>query len=140
MKTLSKLLVVAGLFMMAFASCKKDDNSSSPSSIVVTQGQWKITLFSENGVVETSKFSNYVFTFSSNGTVSAVRSGSTVNGSWSDGNDDSQKKLILNFASPADFTEISDDWHILQETSSKIQLEDVSGGNGGTDLLTFEKI
>jgi hypothetical protein len=51
-----------------------------------------------------------------------------------------QKKLILNFASPADFTEISDDWHILQETSSKIQLEDVSGGNGGTDLLTFEKI
>jgi|JI10StandDraft_1071094.scaffolds.fasta_scaffold422622_2 hypothetical protein len=140
MKTLSKLLVIAGLFMMAFASCKKDDNSSSPSSSVVTQGQWKVTLFSENGVVETSKFSNYVFTFNSNGTVSAVRSGSTVNGSWSDGNDDSQHKLILNFASPADFTEISDDWHILQESSSKIELEDVSGGNGGTDLLTFEKI
>ena len=140
MKTLSKLLVIAGLFMMAFASCKKDDNSSSPSSTVVTQGQWKVTLFSENGVVETSKFSNYVFTFNSNGTVSAVRSGSTVNGSWSDGNDDSQHKLILNFASPADFTEISDDWHILQESSSKIELEDVSGGNGGTDLLTFEKI
>ena len=126
--------------MMAFASCKKDDNSSSPSSTVVTQGQWKVTLFSENGVVETSKFSNYVFTFNSNGTVSAVRSGSTVNGSWSDGNDDSQHKLILNFASPVDFTEISDDWHILQESSSKIELEDVSGGNGGTDLLTFEKI
>jgi hypothetical protein len=140
MKTLSKILVIAGLFMMAFASCKKDDNSSSPSSSMVTQGQWKVTLFSENGVVETSKFSNYVFTFSSNGTVSAVRSGSTVNGSWSNGNDDSQKKLNMNFASPADFTEISDDWHILQETSSKIQLEDVSGGNGGTDLLTFEKI
>jgi hypothetical protein len=140
MKTLSKILVIAGLFMMAFASCKKDDNSSSPSSNMVTQGQWKVTLFSENGVVETSKFFNYVFTFSSNGTVSAVRSGSTVNGSWSNGNDDSQKKLNMNFASPADFTEISDDWHILQETSSKIQLEDVSGGNGGTDLLTFEKI
>lgn len=140
MKTLSKLLVIAGLFMMAFASCKKDDNSSSPSSSMVTQGQWKVTLFSENGVVETSKFSNYVFTFNSNGTVSAVRSGSTVNGSWSDGNDDSQKKLNMNFASPVDFTEISDDWHILQESSSKIELEDVSGGNGGTDLLTFEKI
>lgn len=140
MKTLSKLLVVAGLFMMAFASCKKDDNSSSPSSSMVTQGQWKVTLFSENGVVETSKFSNYVFTFTSNGTVSAVRSGSTVNGSWSDGNDDSQKKLNMNLASPVDFTEISDDWHILQESSSKIELEDVSGGNGGTDLLTFEKI
>lgn len=140
MKTLSKLLVVAGLFMMAFASCKKDDNSSSPSSSMVTQGQWKVIFFSENGVVETSKFSNYVFTFNSNGTVSAVRSGSTVNGSWSDGNDDSQKKLNMNFASPVDFTEISDDWHILQESSSKIELEDVSGGNGGTDLLTFEKI
>jgi len=43
------------------------------------------------------------------------------------------------FASPADFAELSDDWDIISHTATKIELKDVSGGNGGTDLLTFEK-
>jgi len=38
------------------------------------------------------------------------------------------------------FDELNDDWHILNETSTKIQLEDVSGGSGEIDLLTFEKV
>jgi hypothetical protein len=37
------------------------------------------------------------------------------------------------------FDELNDDWHIIEETSTKIRLQDVSGGSGGTDLLTFEK-
>ncbi|MBL7923148.1 MAG: hypothetical protein JNL88_03020 [Bacteroidia bacterium] len=105
----------------------------------MTQGQWQVTHFSENGIDETTKFDGYVFRFSSNGTVTATRSATVVSGTWSTGNDDSQLKLVLNF-STGNFTEISDDWHILNQTTAKIRLEDVSGGNGGTDLLTFEKV
>jgi hypothetical protein len=47
--------------------------------------------------------------------------------------------LVIGFASPASFVEISDDWEVIENTSTKIRLQDVSGGNGGTDLLTFEK-
>ena len=43
------------------------------------------------------------------------------------------------FASPADFAELSDDWEIISHSATKIELRDVSGGNGGIDLLTFEK-
>ncbi len=43
------------------------------------------------------------------------------------------------FASPADFAELTEDWDIISHTASKIELKHVSGGNGGTDLLTFEK-
>lgn len=43
------------------------------------------------------------------------------------------------FASPADFAELTEDWNIISHTDSKIELIHVSGGNGGTDLLTFEK-
>ena len=43
------------------------------------------------------------------------------------------------FASPVDFSELSEDWDIITNSSSKIELMHVSGGNGGTDLLTFEK-
>ena len=43
------------------------------------------------------------------------------------------------FSAPADFAELSEDWDIISHTASKIELIHVSGGNGGTDLLTFEK-
>lgn len=43
------------------------------------------------------------------------------------------------FSSPADFAELTEDWDIISHTASKIELKHVSGGNGGTDLLTFEK-
>lgn len=71
--------------------------------------------------------------------MTATKSGSSVSGNWSTGSDDSQSKLYLTFTA-APFNELNDDWHIVQQTSSMIQLEDVSGGNGGTDYLTFEKI
>lgn len=43
------------------------------------------------------------------------------------------------FASPADFNELSEDWNIVSYSANKIELIHESGGNGGTDLLTFEK-
>jgi len=43
------------------------------------------------------------------------------------------------FESPLNFSKLSEDWEIISFTSSKIELKHVSGGNGGTDLLTFEK-
>lgn len=43
------------------------------------------------------------------------------------------------FASPADFAELTEDWNIISYSATKIDLIHVSGGNGGTDLLTFEK-
>jgi hypothetical protein len=36
------------------------------------------------------------------------------------------------------FEDLNDDWDIVTYTSAKIELISVSGGNGGTDTLTFE--
>lgn len=125
-------------------SCKKDDNSSPNSTPVlnsiIQQGKWKITLFNDSGNDETHHFTNYSFQFNADGTVTAATSGNTVSGTWSNGSDDSQQKLILNFGTTVHFMELNDDWDILQQNTSIIKLEDISGGNGGTDLLTFEKI
>ncbi len=46
--------------------------------------------------------------------------------------------LILHLFT-TDFEELSDDWDIISHSSTKIELIDISGGNGGTDYLTFEK-
>ncbi len=132
------LLLTATLSLFA---CKKDD-AISPNTVntTVVAGTWKITYYWDTDHEETTNYTNYAFTFGSNGVLTATKSGSTITGAWSTGTDDSKVKLILIFTSPSNFAEISDDWHVIEKTDTKIRLQDVSGGNGGTDYLTFEKM
>ncbi|MFM2286696.1 MAG: hypothetical protein RLZZ543_2193 [Bacteroidota bacterium] len=117
-----------------------DDTSNSNTNNInstIQQGNWRISLYNDSGDDHTSLFSGYSFSFS-NGSITATKNGTTITGSYSSGTDDSQHKLFLNFGGTALFSELNDDWHILEENASIIRLEDVSGGNGGTDLLSFE--
>lgn len=124
-------------------SCKKDDNNTTISTTnltsTVSSGNWRITYYWDTDHEETNDFTGYSFVFNSNGTVTATKAANFINGSWSTANDDSKVKLILSFSTPSAFLEISDDWHTIERTDTKIKLQDISGGNGGTDFLTFEK-
>ena len=132
------LAAVIPLVISLFSSCKKDSVSANVST-TIQNGSWKISLFNDSGNDETNHFTGYSFNFGSGGAVSASNGSSSVSGSWSTGTDDSQNKLNLNFGDNGNFGDLSDDWHIISESTTKIELEDVSGGNGGTDLLTFVK-
>ncbi|REJ80548.1 MAG: hypothetical protein DWQ44_06240 [Bacteroidetes bacterium] len=142
MKSLGQLSLIFTFFLLLFSACKKDEGTSpsnDPGNIIQS-GQWRISLFMEDGNDETSHFSGYVFTFSSDGSAKAEKSGSRVNGSWSKGTDNSTPKLNLHFGNNDPWRELNEDWHILEENSSIIRLEHVSGGNGGIDNLNFTKI
>ncbi|HMJ48274.1 MAG TPA: hypothetical protein VK498_13160 [Ferruginibacter sp.] len=135
-------IIIATLGLLG--SCKKADNSSnsiSPTIVTntVISGSWRITYYWDTNHEETSSFSGYSFTFGNGNALIAVKGTSTITGTWTTGTDDSQTKLILSFSTPSSFMEISDDWHITEVTSTRIKLQDISGGNGGTDYLTFEK-
>jgi hypothetical protein len=144
MKNIRLIFALASLVLMLFASCKKDDNSSSttssPTAGIVTQGQWQITSFTENGIDHTSHFTGCSFVFASAGTLTSTNGTTSSSGSWSTTTDDSQYKLVINFNTTPIYLELNSDWHILTQTSSKITLEDVSGGSSGTNYLTFEKL
>lgn len=150
LKIIPAIVIVAALAI----SCKNDDNNDPPQQTTVQQtkniaqdGAWKITYFFDSDEDETGDFAGYVFDFNENGALSAVKSSTTVTGTWSvtdsNSNDDDggYNDLDFNifFASPPDFEDLSDDWDIVSISNSKIELIDVSGGNGGTDYLTFEK-
>jgi len=141
-KSAEVILMIAAV--LAFASCRKnDDNSpSSPGTVTntVQQGAWRISNFNDNGNNETSHFNGYTFTFFSGGTITAVNGTNTFNGTWTSQYDDSHDKLLLNFGSASLFEELNEDWHVLEQNNSLIRLEHMSGGNGGTDHLDFEKI
>lgn len=153
MKKLPLIPMLALIFMLNVASmCSKDDDSSSssdPTPIIniVTSGTWRITFFEDSGVNETYHFTGYNFTFGSANVLTATNGSNTYTGSWSvtNGNssDDSPSNDLdfnIFFSSPANFAdELTDDWDIISRSDTKIMLKDVSGGNGGTDYLTFEK-
>ena len=109
-------------------------------------GTWKITKYIDSEINETSEFLNYNFTFTENNILMANKGTDEIMGSWlvvsnSANGDDSSSNLgfIISFSGPDNFLELTDDWEIKSSTSNKLELIDVSGGNGETDYLTFEK-
>ena len=160
MKNNKRIIWFLALFVLLMAvnfgcssSNDDDDNSNnngSNNSIgnvvnTVNNGSWRITNYFDTDHNETSNFTGYNFVFGS-GNVLTATNGSTIHkGSWSvtdsNSSDDDLSDLHfnINFAAPADFEELSDDWEIVSKSATVIQLRDVSGGGGGTDLLTFTK-
>ncbi len=142
--------IIFGLFMFAFLcvySCKKSDNNPVPNTdasnevaTTLSAGTWRITYYWDTDHEETINYAGYTFTFGSAKVLTAANGLFSLTGSWNSIFEDAKVKLVLNFASPASFVEISDDWQVVERTNTKIRLQDLSGGNGGTDYLTFEKI
>lgn len=152
MKKLKILLLLYLVFLVNVASmCSNDDDNSSSSvnqtTVVntVSSGTWRITLYNDSGTIKTNQFTGYNFTFGPSNVLTAKNGTLTHTGIWSvtdsNSNDDSMDDLDFNiaFTTPANFLELTDDWDIQSRTDTKIELIDVSGGNGGTDYLTFEK-
>lgn len=120
-----------------------DDNSGSGGGgnndfiNVLTNGTWRITYFFDDQD-ETANYSSYNFTFNTNNTVIVTSTSSTITGTWSNYLDSGNSKLNLIFDGIV-LDEIEEDWQIIEHTSSLIRLKNISGGNGGTDYLTFSK-
>ncbi|MFM2360788.1 MAG: hypothetical protein RLY16_2781 [Bacteroidota bacterium] len=140
---MKRIFLLFFILSTVLLSCKKDSNSSGITTANVTAtvatGSWRVTYYWDTDHEETSNFTNYTFVFSGNGTVTATKDATVVNGTWTTRNDDSTIKLVLAFTTSANFIKISEDWQVVERTDTKIKLQDVSGGNGGTDYLTFEK-
>ncbi|WKK67027.1 hypothetical protein [Lutimonas zeaxanthinifaciens] len=141
-------------FNLIFSACSNsdDDGDVNDNSEQITQventvesGTWRITNFIDSGENETSDFTGYNFSFNSDGSLVATNGTDTLTGTWSvtDDSSGSDDDIDFNIFFPVpdtnDFEDLNDDWDIISYTSTRIELIDISGGNGGTDNLTFEK-
>ena len=148
MKKLKLISILSLLFILNVASmCSDDDDTSSqvsnPTEIAstLTDGQWIVTLYKENDVVKTNNYSGYNFTFGTDSALSATNGTTTQSGDWSTYADSGYTKLDMMFtALDGPFEEISEDWNVISRTATKIELKHVSGGDGGIDYLTLEKV
>jgi hypothetical protein len=147
------VLVFLSVFM-GILSCSDDDTEVIPVVQNITQTQietnlqsetWRITLFIDSGVDDTKNFAGYKFIFNSSKVLDTGNGTKEYQGTWSitDSNsaDDTQDDLEFNihFDLTNDFEDLNDDWDFVSNSATKIELTDISGGNGDIDYLTFEK-
>lgn len=134
------------------STCSNDDDNvnppaNNPSTIIniVNNGTWRITYYYDSDEEETNNYSGYNFTFGPNNVLTATNGANSYSGNWSitssNSSDDSIDDLDFNiaFSAPPHFEELTDDWEIIEKSATVIKLRDISGGNGGTDYLTFTK-
>ena len=69
--------------IVLFISCKKDSNNINNN---ISNGTWRITLFTDSGNDETGDFFGYSFTFGDNGVLTATKAGSSKTGTWNNKN------------------------------------------------------
>lgn len=141
---------------LLITNCSSDDALPKDNTAIIDQiedrvksGSWRITSYIDSGQNETNDYNGYNFTFNDNGSLVADNGSNTISGTWSvtddsnssddDSSNDNDIDFNIFFTSPPDFEELSDDWDVVSINASKISLTDVSGGNGTTDTLVFEK-
>lgn len=139
-KMIFAALVMTGAVL---SSCEKDDLKAlevSAAKAMINNTKWKVISYTVDSTDKTFEFSGYEFTFKDDGTSSAVKSGASSAGTWTTKQQEDHVEFVINYGASEPLQELNDDWHIKSQTSNTVNLEDVSGGNGGGESLTFEKL
>lgn len=121
----------------ALVACQKDEpapigpNGSSGNvdpqdltSFLVADDTWRISEFMEDNANETDDFNGYVFDFQEGGKVAAIRNDERVEGSFNVFTDDGRTEMRMNFPVTGNFSELTDDWYYISQTSSQVRFED----------------
>ncbi len=135
-------LIAFAVLIIAASSCKKEDNSpasTNNSSIAgtITNGTWRISYYHESSSDHTANFNGYTFTFSSNGTMTAIHSSGNTIGTWRI-DDSNVNEFHMSIGNNAPLTDLDKGWLITSQTSTEIQMKDDSGSSN--EELHFVKI
>lgn len=125
--------------MVIEKNCSNNTNTSDLAT-VITNGTWIVANYNDSGQDETDDYNGYQLTFNTDETVDAVKDTVTISGTWLTTIDDGQLKMILDFGAQTPFNEFNDDWDVYDVQASRVELKDISGGSGESDILVFEKI
>lgn len=108
---------------------------------IMMGGNWVVAQYKDDGVDETANYNGFDFSFTTDHRIVVSTNADPVQrGLWRVIRDsDGKLKAFLNLGDEDPFGEFTDDWDIVSVTSTRIELKDISGGDGTIDILVFEK-
>jgi hypothetical protein len=138
-----KNLILIPVLAILFSSCSNNDSTSDPiadlaiQNNIVIESDWTVHQFTDSGKDETSDYSGYKFKFNGDGTLVAISSIATYNGTWSMvqgssspddsgnlSNDDKLNKLTISISGNKYMDHLSDKWLVDKLTETEIWLRD----------------
>ena len=147
MGTIDKAFILAGVLslgvLVGISSC--DDNESvqevkptkTALEATIEKELWKVTYYFD-GSAEREEFNGMTFEFLRDGGFVAMGGRKTVNGVWSAfDTPDGHVKFNMEFQREKVFDVLSEDWVVVENTDTKITLEDIRKKN---NKLTLEKV
>jgi len=133
-------LFTALLLLVMFSGCKKAIENIQQDLVIkaMTDGQWAVTIFTENGTTITSSFSGYKFQYYDDKTVDAIKDNVfEKKGTW-DGNA-STMTTSANFTNVVNpLALINGNWHI--DRNSWTFVEATQTANGTTKTMRLDKL
>ena len=128
------------LLFIVFAGCKKAIENTQEDLVIraMTDGQWKITSFTQNGTNITGDFSAYLFKYHSNKTVDAIKNGTIEKtGTWN--GDAPSMSISAYFTSPPyPIDLINGNWHIDRNSWTYVEATQINGSE--TKTLRLDKL
>lgn len=135
-----KKIISFSLLIVLFAGCKKTVESIQEDLVIkaMTDGQWGVTNFTQNGTNITADFASYKFKYYSNKTVDAIKSGTVEKtGTW-DGNA-STMTTSANFPGAANpLNLINGSWHIDNNSWTFVVATQTNGSE--TKTMRLDKL
>ena len=120
------LFIVMSVFL---TGCKKAVENAQEDLVILamTDGQWGVTSFIQNGNNITTDFASYKFKYYSNKTVDAIKNGITEEtGTW-DGNATTMTTSANFNAPPYPLNLINGSWHIDRNSWTYVEATQVVG-------------
>jgi hypothetical protein len=134
---MKRIIFISGIFICLFSGCKKAIENTQQDLVLMamTDGQWGITSFTQNGTNITTDFAPYKFKYYSNKTVDAIKNGTVEQtGTW-DGN-------ATTLTTSANFTNatyplqlINGNWHIDRNSWTYVEASQTIGSDTKTMRL-----
>ncbi|WP_201770361.1 hypothetical protein [Altibacter lentus] len=104
---------------------------------ILLDGTWFVQMYIDSGSDQTATYAGYNVDFMTANNVVATNGSNTNNGVWLVSSNGQQLNLAF---SGSPFDEFNDEWDVFSVEPTRVEVRDVSGGGGGTDILVFEKL
>jgi len=104
---------------------------------ILMDGTWFVASYIDSGSNQTATYNGYNVNFNAGNATVASNGSNTNNGTWAVSSNG--LNLDLNYTG-VPFDEFNDSWDIVSVLPNRVEIMDVSGGGGGTDILVFEKL